>query len=255
MATRFYLPSSGTADVSPTVGAEWEHSNAVRRPTSPVKSSTAIADTSYSPDGADDLTDKDSMFVQFVSIPIAAQTIAAQTMKYALQGSETNAGNNCFVTVKAYVVSNDGATVRGTLLAIRRDATELATTVTNRTDSATTTSVVASANDRIVFEFGIGGLPTAAGGVQGHNGALRFGDNQGTDLAENDTDTASTNNPWVEFANDITFAPVTVSLTGIASTVGQGSLTASVAGPVVLGLNNYLFVRVGGGMGTTERIR
>jgi hypothetical protein len=202
---RFYLPSSGAAPVSPAVSGDWEHNNAVRRQTKTWRTGTSIADTSYSPDGADDITNRDSMFVQFVSDPLLPQTIGAQTVKYALQGSETNAGNNCSVTLKVFVCSQDGSSIKETLLAIQRDGTELATTVTNRTDSGTTSSATVEEGDRLVFEFGIGGTPTASGGVQGHNGALRFGDNQATDLAENDTDTGSTNNPWLEFANDIAF--------------------------------------------------
>jgi len=205
MATRFYLPSSGSAPVSVSVTADWEHNNAVSRATKTWKTNTSIADTSYSPDGADDITNRDSMFVQFVSDPLLPQTISAQTLKYAIQGSETNNGNNCSMTLKAFLVSNDGGTVRGTILAIQRDGTELTTTVTNRIDSGTTSSISALYGDRIVFEIGIGGTPTAAGGVQGHNGAIRFGDNQSTDLPENDTDTGSTSNPWVEFANNLQF--------------------------------------------------
>ena len=67
MATRLYLPSSGSAPVNPTVSGDWEHNNAVRRATKTWRTGTSIADTSYSPDAADDITNGDSMFVQFVS--------------------------------------------------------------------------------------------------------------------------------------------------------------------------------------------
>lgn len=205
MPTRFYLPSSGSAPVTATVGAEWEHNNGVSRATFPWKTGTSIASTTYSPDAADDITDKDSMFVQFVSPPLLAQTIAAQTVKWAIQVSETNNGNNLFLTVKIYLVANGGGAGTATILAIRRDGTEAATTVTNRTDSATSTSQTCNDGDRLVFEIGLGGLCTATGGVQGHNGTVQFGDDQSTDLAENDTTTGTSNNPWLEFANPVVF--------------------------------------------------
>ena len=211
MATRFYLPASGAGAVTPTVAAEWEHNNAANRRMHPIQTNTAFATTSYSPDAADDLTDRDSMVVQFVSDPLLAQTISAQTLKIQILGNETNAADNLFLTWKVYLCSRTGTT-GSTLLAIRRDGTELVvTTNTNRSDSATSSSQTCSLGDRIVLEVGYGGLCTASGGVQGHNGGLRFGDTGTTDLAENDTDTGDAK-PWLEFANDLNFElPVSYS--------------------------------------------
>jgi len=205
MATRFYLPSSGTAPASPAISAEWEHVQTTRRPTKTTKSSTAMANQAYSPDAADDHTDKDSHFFQFVSDPLTAQTIIGQTVKIQVQGSESNAGNNCSLTWKLFVCSNDGTTIKETLVAIRRDGLELTTSIVNRGDSGTVILAVLEEGDRLVLELGIGGLATAAGGVNGHNGTLRMGDDQASDLAENDTETGSTFNGWFEFAENLTF--------------------------------------------------
>src|SRR3990172_5704494 len=125
MATRFYLPSGGNAAAEPVIGTEWEHSNAVRRPMNPTKTSSASATTAYAPDAADDLTDGDAMIVQFVSTPLAAQTIAAQTVSLAILAAEDDADNNLFVTWKLYLCSQDGLTIKDTILAIRRDGTEV----------------------------------------------------------------------------------------------------------------------------------
>jgi hypothetical protein len=208
MASRFYLPASGTAPASPTVSAEWEHNNAVVRPMRTVRAGTAFATTAFSPDAADDITDRDSMFVQFVSDPLLPQTISAQTVAIQILGNETNAGNNCFLTWKLFLCSRDGTSIGSTILAIRRDATELVvTTNTNRSDSATSTQVTAALGDRVVLEIGIGGVPVATGGVQGHNGGLRFGDSSASDLAVDDTATADAN-PWLEFPNTLAFEPL-----------------------------------------------
>lgn len=203
MVSRLYLPSTTTAAVSPTISADFEHQNGARRQMATRKVASAFATTTYTPDAADHIADQDAQLVQFVSPPLVAQTIAAQTAKLTIIGSEANAGNNCFLTWKLFLCDSSGA-VGSTILAIRRDGTELSTTLQNRTDSATTTQVTASAGDRLVLEIGAGGSPTASGGTQGHNGALRFGDSSGSDLAEDDTSTTDAN-PWLEFANTLTW--------------------------------------------------
>lgn len=214
MATRFYFDRTNTPAVSPpTPTAEWEHVlNAigepapVRRLNSPIGSS-ALNNQSALFDNADDLTNKDACGWQFVSLPLAAQTIAAQTVSLQIQVSEDGAANNLFLTWKIYLIDSSGAAVSGgTLLAIRRDATEMSTTVTNRGDSATTTEVVASSGDRIVVEIGLGGTPTSSGGTDGHNGTFRVGENGASgDLPIDDTTTTTTYNPWINFANTLQF--------------------------------------------------
>ena len=209
MPTRFYLPASGAAEVSPAINAAWEHQNVVRRPTSTTKSNTANAFTSYAPDSADHIVDADAHFVQFVSSALPAQTIAAQVVKIQAQCDENAGGNDLLLTWLIYAVNNAGDTVRGTLLAIQRDGLEVDNGASgiNRGDSGTTAEVVLQANDRLVFEIGLGGLPTQGPGTQGHNGSIRFGDATGsTDLPEDDTDANSTKAPWLEFANALNFS-------------------------------------------------
>jgi hypothetical protein len=77
--------------------------------------------------------------------------------------------------------------------------------------------VSAGAGDRLVFELGLGGTPTSAGGVQGHNGTLRLGETGLTDAPANDTSTSTTENPWLEFANTLTFQ-------GVADTFPAGAI-------------------------------
>ncbi len=206
-ATRFYFPANAAAAVNPTDSAEWEHTAGIARRAVTTPDASALITEDYSPDAADHLVDGDALFRQYVSDPVAVQTIGAQSVTGQFQTIENNAANNISITVKLFVVSNDGATIKETLLAITRDATESATALTNRTWSGgTTTSANVEDGDRIVLEIGQGGTPTGAGGVQGHNGDIRWGNSaSGGDLPVDDTETGTTFRGWIEFANTITF--------------------------------------------------
>ena len=203
MPTRFYFSSSSSTEISPAVATTWEHTgDLVRRRCGVIKDNSASASAAFTDEGAHGLTSSDTVLLQYISDPIEAQTLDAQIVDIQFRGSETAAGNNISLTWLIKVVSNNGTSVTGTALAIRRDASEFATSLTNRSDSATTTAVTANAGDRIVFELGHGGS-TALGG--GHNGTISLGSDSATDLAVDDT-TTTADNPWIEFANAITFA-------------------------------------------------
>jgi len=201
MATRFYLPSSGTPGISPSIDAGWETTHSlVRYKAVTTKISSTMTTIARTADGSS--ADQDICFVQYISNPIAGQTISAQTLKFQMRQLETATSANLFTAIGVRVLSGDGGTVRGTVLAVSRDGLELATSLTNRQFSATTTQVVAQDGDVIVIEVGYGGDPSPASAR--HNGSISIGDDSGTDLGENDTDTAAYN-PWVQFTNDITF--------------------------------------------------
>lgn len=243
MATRFYFSEDLAAPVSPPApGAEWEHVNSgVTRKALIAPDGSALTTTAYTPDAADDLTDRDSLHRQYVSDPLAAQTIGVQGITAQFQCSEANAANNLFLTVVLKVISNDGTTVRATILAITRDAsTEISTTLTNRDfPSVNTSSYTCVAGDRILIEVGVGGLCTAAGGVQGHNASLRFGCSaSGGDLPADDTDTTTTKRPWLEFANTLAFqqpagaaALASVQQPKLRPSVALGSLYSRMVAP------------------------
>ena len=200
MATRIYFPSTGTAAISPAYDSGWEVTSiAACLPAYIEKKNTTMTTVLY--DDVDS-TNQDILFRQWVSDPLAAQTITAQTVKLQIGASETVGGNNLFVAWTVRVVS-DGGTVRGTCIGSpRRDATELAVaTLTNRGDLLTSTAVVAQEGDRLVIEIGVGGDPSLS---NPHDSSLRIGDNDATDLPEDDTTTAD-NNPWIEFANNLLF--------------------------------------------------
>mgnify|MGYP001595625475 CR=1 FL=1 len=197
MATRFYLPSSGTTLITPAYDTGWEDTSiAARLYTKTYKENSAMTTISFA-DATNTL--KDILFRQYITPPIVAQTIAAQTLKFQIRGAERIAGNNMFTAIGARVVSNDGITVVGTLLAVTKDGLEVdaSTTLENRLFSATTTQVIANEGDRIVIEIGTGGDPANTGGAD-HDSDLRIGDVAVSDLAENDT-AITDDNPWVEF--------------------------------------------------------
>jgi len=207
MATRLYLPSTGTAAVSPAFDAGWDNTDdAVRRPTSTVKAGSTMTTIQYRDNSN---KNENHLIRQYVSGGIDAQTIAAQAIKFQARWLEDNANDDQFATIGIRVVSSDGSTVRGTILAVTRDDVEMSSTaLTNRQFTATSSSVSAQAGDRIVIEIGTGGDPT---GGNSHNVDYRVGDVAASDLAEDDTSTTD-NNPWVEFANTITFFGPQVSV-------------------------------------------
>lgn len=204
MATRLYLPSTGAAAVSPAFGAWDATSEADRLKMVTTRISSAMAIKSIT----ESLTaiDGKSLWRQYVSDPIPAQTITG-TIKGQLRTSEENALlNHDRVTIIVKVVSNDGATLRGTLLTLgfygATNEYTLETTRTNRkiADGDALSSVVAQANDRIVIEIGTqpSTIPLATDELVN----AVFGDDSGTDLAEDESTTAA-NNPWIEFSQDL----------------------------------------------------
>ena len=217
MATRFYLPSTGAAAVSPAYSARWEDTSiAAGLKCVTVKISSAMTTVSF----VDvDATNKDILFRQYVSDPISAQTIAAQTVRYQIRGSEIGLGNNLLADIDIRVVSNDGTVVRGTILSTRAAGGEYNTTLENSFVTTTSsTEVIASEADRIVIEIGQGGDPDVGGT---HSGSLSIGDDSGTDLPEDGTDT-NPYNPWVNFANSITFTSSTTAKPKLMMTMGVG---------------------------------
>ena len=228
MASRFYFPSSGSAPITPAIDAAWDHSipNFARYPTGTSKDSTSMADIALTTN--DDMLAEGHCHGQWISGPITAQTITAQTIEFQMRAKEDHYRVNARFYICVRVVSNDGSSVRGTLLSLVYDNLEFDSVyVENRRYTATSTQVVTQANDRIVIEIGHYAEPDS--GVGGnHNCKIRVGDSSGTDLPEDDTD-QNDYNPWFEFPNDITFAAAGVTVTPAAA-----SAVGSVAAPTVI---------------------
>lgn len=212
MATRLYFSDTIAAPVTPPapVGStEWEHINTSIMMLLGSPDDSALATLAYTPDAADDLTNKDACLRQYVSGPLGLQALSGN-ITGQFQCSEAHANNNLFITLKVLVCSQDGSTTRATLLAITRATSlETTTTLTNRSFPSTALSsyTVVNPGDRLVVEVGLGGnITTATGGVQGHNGSIRFGCSAaGGDLAVNETETGTTLRPWIEISTNWSF--------------------------------------------------
>lgn len=261
MVTRMYFPASQAAFVTPpSPGAEWEHNNGVSRALLKTPDASALATTAYTPDAADDLTNRDAMHRQYVSPRLKAQTISGNVTAQ-FQCLEAHANNQLFITIVVKVISEDGTTVRSTLLAITRATSlEVATSLTNRTFPSTAMgSYACTDGDRLLVEVGLAGnVTTAAGGVQGHNGSIRWGCSaSGGDLAVNETETGTTFRPWIEFSNTYTFEDFPIdaaagsdSITGQAATLRKTVLLSLAAGSysksgVAADLNYHAFPVLG----------
>lgn len=204
MPTRFYLPSTGDAAVSPTYSSLWEYtSEATRRELVTTKISSAMTDA-----GAQETVATSSIDVlirQYVSQPLPAQTISGN-VKGQIRAYEFVADNDLSRAVLIRVCSNDGSTIRGTLLEHFPSSltSEFNTSLQNRYFPPSTglSSLAIQEGDRIVIEYGYRAFNSHSSDSVGW---LNFGDNSGTDLPENETATTS-DNPWIEFSIDINLA-------------------------------------------------
>lgn len=166
MATKFYLTNSAAA-VSPPFTSSWEErANADRARMATSKTGGSVQARSV-PGPAVGSSDKETLVRQCVSDPIGAQTISG-TLKAVIPARFGSTNGAVKGMVVAKVVSGDGQTLRGTLLAEaaagygadwpRRAAGAAEVTFQNRRFHSGTgtalTSVVAQEGDRIVVEIG-----------------------------------------------------------------------------------------------------
>lgn len=211
MATIFYF-SVGAAEVSPPIPLFWGHVEGspvrVRLTTSPVDAD-AMVTKAITFDSADHGVDMNALFIQGVSAPILRRGWALVGADFTgqFQCLEAHAANNLFLQTNIYLVSEDGQTVRH-LLAQNSSSTEASTTLTNRSilSAGTNSLTMSQEGDRLVIEVGLGGTPGGGGGVQGHNGSIRYGDNATSgDLLVNETETGTTYRPWVSYTENLLF--------------------------------------------------
>lgn len=214
MATKFWLPSAGAAEVAPPFDSSWDKtSGADRLRMVTTKGSSGNANRSTSAFSWS--SDLDVLVRQYVSDPIDAQTITG-TVEGVLQCREAIAGLDQRAQLVVRVVSNDGTVVRGTLLALDTgslasefsDTAEQSRYFPKGSTGATVSSVAAQAGDRIVVEvgyrqhgFGLALLYYAFFGFGW--GRMRFGET-GSDLPQNETQTTD-GAPWIEFSFNIAF--------------------------------------------------
>lgn len=197
VVTRFYLPSSGSADVSPTFDAGWEETGSADRIEMVLtKISSAMTDKSVTTIASTG----DALCRQYVSNTLNAVTLTGNIRVYA-RANEALATVDATARIKVYVVNSAGDTVRGTLLAINDYSTGTEFNTSNRNkafaDGDTPSSVSLQQGDRIVLEIGFNHAAVIS------SAAVNFGDNSATDLLYDETTTAA-DNPFIEFNQTIT---------------------------------------------------
>lgn len=212
MATRLYFASTTAGEVTPVANGAWGFTSEalVRKLVNGGKSNTALAiGAQIGPWTAG----QSALDRRYVSAPLEAQTING-TVAMQLMTREYATADNTTSRLEVYVVSRDGQTVRGTLLAINQygPATEYVNNVTHRNktyaDGDAIGAVVAQKGDRIVVCVG---HTDAAGSTP--EGSCKFGDPTGTaDLPVNETQTTD-GVGWIEFSGNLVFEPPAVTIT------------------------------------------
>lgn len=226
MATRFYFPTSGTGPggVSPAYDSSWElTSGAYRAALETTKEelalvSASVSTTLNSPAGAVDV-----LIGQFTSAPLSGNQTISGNIKGVIRVQESAANADARAQTVIRVLSNDGTTVRGTLIASNASAlaNEFATALTNRYfplgGSTAPSSVNALDGDRVVVEIGYRKHENA---TTNRSGTFSLGAVAGgTDNADNQTATTA-NVPWIEFTDNLVFQTVQTRASIVVGQVG-----------------------------------
>lgn len=205
MATRFHLPPSGvgTAVVSPAFDAGWEQTATnFRAPLYRQTGQSTVAGgagTGFNRT-VPITTTQDILCAQWVSDPMRAQQIIG-TVSVVLGATESATTANVTFAVVIRVVSNNGATFRGTLLSSYGSGTEfvVGTTTSVGLIGAALTPVTCQTGDRLVIELGgTATAPTAATTYQ-----MIFGINTLTDMAQTLGVSSPAGNANIEFSQNL----------------------------------------------------
>jgi len=228
MPSRFYFGSTTTPDISPAFDSNWEQTGqAVRRVLYFKNTLSALEALTTSTSVTIPITTtQDILIAQFIGPPMRSVLFDARNWSMVVGKCGENAStNNAHLAFSLRVLSTDGGTVRGTLRSSFVNISEFATTASAATRiiaAAAVTALVGQPGDRLCLEIGMHvAAPSAAG-----SGTIRLGFNAASDFALTTALTTDLNG-WCEFEQDL-FAT---------------------------DLQNYQHVRVGDGMGMTEKIR
>lgn len=245
MATRFYLPSTGTPAVTPTITTGWDGiAGATFFPTDVVKTDTATA--AGAPRAKNSTTANTNRLDRtFISTQqLAAQTIPAGTISAVIRALESVATADAWLQIMVRVVSADGATQRGVLYAgstataevttAGADAQEYGTASSTRIKNAiATSSVVAQAGDRIQIEVGARFNGTATADTFTH----RYGDPVASADFALTAGLTTDLCPWVELSPTLTWQTSATPQTVAPDVVGTAATTlAPTAAPGPVGV-------------------
>jgi len=202
--TRLYFSRNAVPPVTPSFDGWNESDGSVRRQLLTAKSASETLATGTRVGWTVGNTQLDR---QYVSPPMDAGISFSSTIKLQLACREFNNGDNSVPRMSAKIVSQDGITLRQTLLTIANYGTTAeyinAASLRNvqfANGDALSGTYTTVAGDRLVIEIG---HDTNAGASP--EAQCRYGAPSGTaDHGENDSETTILV-PWVEFSNTITF--------------------------------------------------
>lgn len=260
MATRFYLPASGSAPVTPpTPDSGWLVTTgftAHGMPTAKSNTAKSVGTTRTKGSASANINQLDRQYLS--NATLNAQTITG-TFSLVLRGYESATALDGRVQVILRVVSGDGTTVRGTLYAgstatvsatVGNEAEELpgtnaASRATRIKNALSVSSVSAQSGDRLLLEVGarLGSTSTTT------QFTLEYGDpTAGADYALTSgltTDLA----PWLETSQTLAFT---------YDKTGGGAASAAGGGPDAVGrveTGGAVATGAGGGVKAVDRVK
>jgi hypothetical protein len=256
MATRLYLPASGTPPLpSLAKDSQWElETGLVRLPCFTIKQNTALATSQRTwPAG----TTQQWCWWQFQSdiLKYAYNWLATDTVSMVIgKCAETTSSGDTHLAYVVRVVSGDGATIRGVIGLYHATSTEfpLMASAATRIHNARTNGATAFASqpgDRIIIEIGLHGVTPALELIQ-----MRIGDpsaiNDFALTAGLTTDLC----PWVQLSRDVVFGTPPEEHSGSGLISGNGSLSGIAqkggkASPVISGKGLLAALAIAGMMG------
>lgn len=202
MATRLYFSESRTVDIAPAFASFTETDGMLRREMSVHKSGSAMADHTTGQTAT--AANSSQGIRQYISPPLAAQTLTGGTIKGTIRCLESAVNDNVdgIICQLRYWDVSAGAYGGTSLLALANygGVAEFNTTLRAKriADGDTFTTVTVDFGDRLVLDIGYTNSTIGTS----ISATLNFGDNSATDLGDNETDTAA-NNPFIELSVDV----------------------------------------------------
>lgn len=203
MATRFYLPSSGSAPlgITPSISANWEKNTAspTRRSMFTTKISSAMA--TLNAGGTDAVTTDDWFICQFISPPLASNTTfgSTSTIDFSIYMRESSISCNAYGAIWLRYCNGDGT--GATDMRDNYDTTEMPTSTKSCYGGANTlgSTFNLTAGQRLIIEVGF--LKQSTGNYSAY---AKFGDDSASDAPKSDADTNDYNS-WAELSVTATF--------------------------------------------------
>ena len=207
MATKIYLPSSGSPAVTPSSWIFPEQINPLGFAGVLSRISSTLT-TKTEPTGTTNPIQR--AMLRYVIGPLTSQSISG-TVRMVMGCREANAGANATLAMAVKIIQPSGAD-RATLLAVTSSDSatspyEFTTTLDSRrcwkadeTEPPALTTQSATIGDYLVIEIGFRSATSVSRNID-----LRYGDANASDLTYGDAQTDDFN-PWVEFSQTIAFA-------------------------------------------------